>query len=269
MAPGSRFTSAALACSLLLGTPHIRAQDTQAAPAQGTPPAATVRPFTPVAWVLVLTRRGYGDKVAVVQKADLACTSRQYERYRDQKVGRLVYPTLPWDWAGYFGDADFQMTPLEQIVNVRPATAGELAALVGKSRPQEGFVVEMADGSPPRFSRNSYPVCHFVKGSGWELATADGALDPGQTLQRLGSFTAYDVKGFEKYQSDASRMQDQAASAEAARLDAFRKGLKPGDSTSCGLVVEVKPALVQIQKPDLLVWVRRDSVNPPGMRCLS
>ena len=168
-----------------------------------------------------------------------------------------------------FGDADFQMTPLEQIVNVRPATAGELAALVGKSRPQEGFVVEMADGSPPRFSRNSYPVCHFVKGSGWELATADGALDPGQTLQRLGSFTAYDVKGFEKYQSDASRMQDQAASAEAARLDAFRKGLKPGDSTSCGLVVEVKPALVQIQKPDLLVWVRRDSVNPPGMRCLS
>ncbi|TAJ51630.1 MAG: hypothetical protein EPN60_04360 [Nevskiaceae bacterium] len=72
--------------------------------------------------------------------------------------------------------------------------------------------------------------------------------------------------------------REAANNAEAARQAALRReqrledlkpwqsNLQPGDRTICGMVVDVRPAVISIQTPQNgLKWIRRDAARPIGM----
>jgi len=56
--------------------------------------------------------------------------------------------------------------------------------------------------------------------------------------------------------------------ALAARLPAYRAGLKVGDDTSCGLVIEVKQPIAQIQMSSAVQWMKVSELLPPGEPCV-
>lgn len=53
-----------------------------------------------------------------------------------------------------------------------------------------------------------------------------------------------------------------------ARLPAFRASLKTGDDTNCGLVVEVKQPIAQIQMSSGLQWIKVADLLPAGEKCV-
>jgi hypothetical protein len=69
--------------------------------------------------------------------------------------------------------------------------------------------------------------------------------------------------------------QAQRQAKEDARLAAYRKDLKVGDSTFCGYVIESRPPMIRLALNTLLpgypseVWVRLTEVFPPEYGCLN
>ncbi len=49
-------------------------------------------------------------------------------------------------------------------------------------------------------------------------------------------------------------------------LAAFQSGLKAGDMTNCGMVVEVRPSILQVQMRETLRWVRRDQLRQSSVK---
>jgi hypothetical protein len=46
-------------------------------------------------------------------------------------------------------------------------------------------------------------------------------------------------------------------------VDSYRAGLKVGDRTTSGLIVEIKEPLVLVQQQERTKWFRRDDIFPP------
>jgi len=81
-----------------------------------------------------------------------------------------------------------------------------------------------------------------------------------------------DIRAAEdKAKSEAERAAAESVrlQALAARLPAFRTGLKIGDDTSCGLVIEVKQPIAQIQMSSAVQWMKVSELLPPGEPCVA
>lgn len=46
------------------------------------------------------------------------------------------------------------------------------------------------------------------------------------------------------------------------KISSYRQRLASGDDSNCGLVVEVKENVVQIQSMEGAVWIKRDQIYP-------
>ena len=78
-----------------------------------------------------------------------------------------------------------------------------------------------------------------------------------------------------RYQSDLEEERNKNVAAnKKIELDLlkintliFRKSLKSGVSSNCGLVIEVKPPIVKIQTQIGELWIRLDQSYPPDVGC--
>jgi len=69
----------------------------------------------------------------------------------------------------------------------------------------------------------------------------------------------------EKNAAIAEQDRQNAKAAEQAQvLSKFRKTVKIGDNTNCGLVVSVQDSIVQVQTSSDLRWMKRDQILPTG-----
>jgi hypothetical protein len=80
----------------------------------------------------------------------------------------------------------------------------------------------------------------------------------------------------ERFELDR-RLAAQREAAERTRLEPFRAGLKIGSQTSCGLFIDVRGPIVEVQLPANMIgpngetrfWLPRDTLTdaPPAARC--
>lgn len=72
----------------------------------------------------------------------------------------------------------------------------------------------------------------------------------------------------QKSENERQRKAEAAANEELRKAtESLRTGLKRGDDTNCGLVIEVKPPIAQMQTASGVQWMRIDAVYPLGVRC--
>ncbi|GAA0770637.1 hypothetical protein GCM10009107_62490 [Ideonella azotifigens] len=65
---------------------------------------------------------------------------------------------------------------------------------------------------------------------------------------------------------EESLARDRKDRGEMRALAAFQSGLKAGDMTNCGMVVEVRPSILQVQMRETLRWVRRDQLRQSSVK---
>lgn len=67
-----------------------------------------------------------------------------------------------------------------------------------------------------------------------------------------------------KREAEANRRYEEAKAELDREMASFRKGLKVGDRTDFGLVIEVKRPIAKIQARDGETWFRIADLDPPG-----
>ena len=76
----------------------------------------------------------------------------------------------------------------------------------------------------------------------------------------------------EQYRLDLeerAKMNEALRKESEARATSFRKALRPGGQSHCGMIIEVKKPIVQIQTMIGPFWLKVDQIYPPGEhRCL-
>lgn len=136
---------------------------------------------------------------------------------------------------------------------------------VQKNRVEPIFTVY--DPTSERNAQRHYAGCLDQTGSVSALIFEPNKI--GETL-RVTFFTSTDKEKFNSAKNleatankDASQRRYVDQQEQRKLLIAqFRKNIKPGDYSSMGLIVEVKPPIAQIQTNDVLKWVRIDELLP-------
>lgn len=108
--------------------------------------------------------------------------------------------------------------------------------------------------------------------AGLELAgeKRDAALMAGALLGNKLAGDELQRTALERQRAEMEQQrQAEAAANEELRkaTESLRAGLKRGDDTNCGLVIEVKSPIAQVQTTAGVQWMRIDAVYPLGVRC--
>lgn len=231
-------------------------------------------------WILRYQHVDSGEpRHVAIGARDLGCETEPYKPSVDRPAEPPAKGTLSVgvSWVVSDHNGKFAVLPLSKVVSVLPMTKAMYDTIDPRrygTTPLADMVAIVDDGGTAYWKG-------IVRGN-FSMACATDPVNsprnaagfPERRDWKFLSLNAYPGGRFAQEQGTVKKEEAQWAGAKArddARQQqaraAFARGLKVGDGTNCGMVVELKPQIVLVQGNGSPRWMRRDKLAPEGAAC--